>query len=164
MKSAIFILVSKDCFWITTVLQCRDTVITCLVNTGTCLLAGTVTFSILGHMAHNQVHMCYIWTFLLFLKKTFLWCFLDFFLLYLNLYHDVATGCWCEECSKLWSWPCVHHLPWGCSETTWRIDLGDHILLHAGGQYSVILCSVYRACIFKWHLNQRTNILRLQSV
>ena len=32
----------------------RDTVITCLVNTGTCLLAGTVTFSILGHMAHNQ--------------------------------------------------------------------------------------------------------------
>ena len=32
----------------------RDTVITCLVNTATCLLAGTVTFSILGHMAHNQ--------------------------------------------------------------------------------------------------------------
>ena len=33
----------------------RDTVITCFVNTATCLLAGTVTFSILGHMAHNQV-------------------------------------------------------------------------------------------------------------
>ena len=32
----------------------RDTVITCLVNTATCLLAGTVTFSILGHMAFNQ--------------------------------------------------------------------------------------------------------------
>jgi len=32
----------------------KDTVITCLVNTATCLLAGTVTFSILGHMAHNQ--------------------------------------------------------------------------------------------------------------
>ena len=32
----------------------RDTVITCLVNTATCLLAGTVTFSILGHMAYNQ--------------------------------------------------------------------------------------------------------------
>ena len=35
-------------------LHVRDTVITCLVNTATCLLAGTVTFSILGHMAHNQ--------------------------------------------------------------------------------------------------------------
>eukprot|EP00092_Neocalanus_flemingeri_P035752 GFUD01038928.1.p1 GENE.GFUD01038928.1~~GFUD01038928.1.p1 ORF type:complete len:462 (-),score=74.85 GFUD01038928.1:77-1462(-) len=32
----------------------KDTVITCLVNTATCLLAGTVTFSILGHMAFNQ--------------------------------------------------------------------------------------------------------------
>ena len=32
----------------------QDTVITCFVNTGTCLLAGVVTFSILGHMAHNQ--------------------------------------------------------------------------------------------------------------
>jgi len=32
----------------------KDTVITCMVNTATCLLAGTVTFSILGHMAHNQ--------------------------------------------------------------------------------------------------------------
>ena len=32
----------------------KDTVITCFVNTGTCLLAGVVTFSILGHMAHNQ--------------------------------------------------------------------------------------------------------------
>lgn len=32
----------------------KDTVITCFVNSGTCLLAGVVTFSILGHMAHNQ--------------------------------------------------------------------------------------------------------------
>ena len=32
----------------------QDTGITCFVNTGTCLLAGVVTFSILGHMAHNQ--------------------------------------------------------------------------------------------------------------
>ena len=45
----------------------RDTVITCLVNTATCLLAGTVTFSILGHMAHNQgvdvasVNMSCLW-------------------------------------------------------------------------------------------------------
>jgi len=32
----------------------KDTVITCIVNTGTCVFAGIVTFSILGHMAHNQ--------------------------------------------------------------------------------------------------------------
>jgi len=32
----------------------KDTVITCIVNTATCLLAGTITFSILGHMAFNQ--------------------------------------------------------------------------------------------------------------
>ena len=38
----------------------RDTVITCLVNTATCLLAGVVTFSILGHMAHNQVRQVLI--------------------------------------------------------------------------------------------------------
>ena len=35
----------------------RDTVITCIVNTGTCVFAGIVTFSILGHMAHNQVFL-----------------------------------------------------------------------------------------------------------
>lgn len=32
----------------------RDTIITCFVNTGTCLFAGVITFSILGHMVHNQ--------------------------------------------------------------------------------------------------------------
>ena len=41
-------------FWEIILTMSRDTVITCLVNTATCLLAGTVTFSILGHMAHNQ--------------------------------------------------------------------------------------------------------------
>ena len=32
----------------------RDAVITCIVNTATCLLAGCVTFSILGHIALEQ--------------------------------------------------------------------------------------------------------------
>lgn len=36
------------------VLSCRDAIITCVVNTLTCLLAGCVTFSILGHIALEQ--------------------------------------------------------------------------------------------------------------
>lgn len=36
------------------VLSCRDAIITCIVNTLTCLLAGCVTFSILGHIAQEQ--------------------------------------------------------------------------------------------------------------
>lgn len=36
------------------VLSCRDAIITCVVNTLTCLLAGCVTFSILGHIAQEQ--------------------------------------------------------------------------------------------------------------
>ena len=31
----------------------RDAMITCVVNTVTCLIAGVVTFSILGSMAHS---------------------------------------------------------------------------------------------------------------
>ena len=33
---------------------CRDAIITCIVNTLTCLLAGVLVFSILGYMAHVQ--------------------------------------------------------------------------------------------------------------
>lgn len=36
------------------VLSYRDALITCVVNTLTCLLAGCVTFSILGHIAQEQ--------------------------------------------------------------------------------------------------------------
>jgi len=36
------------------VLSYRDAIITCIVNTLTCLLAGCVTFSILGHIAQEQ--------------------------------------------------------------------------------------------------------------
>ena len=32
----------------------RDAIITCVVNTMTCLLAGVLVFSILGYMAHIQ--------------------------------------------------------------------------------------------------------------
>ena len=32
----------------------RDAIITCIVNTMTCLLAGVLVFSILGYMAHVQ--------------------------------------------------------------------------------------------------------------
>ena len=32
----------------------RDAIITCVVNTLTCLLAGVLVFSILGYMAHIQ--------------------------------------------------------------------------------------------------------------
>jgi solute carrier family 6 GABA transporter-like protein 1 len=32
----------------------RDAIITCIVNTLTCLLAGVLVFSILGYMAHVQ--------------------------------------------------------------------------------------------------------------
>ena len=32
----------------------RDAIITCVVNTLTCLLAGVLVFSILGYMAHVQ--------------------------------------------------------------------------------------------------------------
>ena len=32
----------------------RDAIITCIVNTLTCLLAGVLVFSILGYMAHIQ--------------------------------------------------------------------------------------------------------------
>ena len=35
-------------------LEYRDALITCVVNTMTCLLAGVVTFSILGHIALEQ--------------------------------------------------------------------------------------------------------------
>ena len=33
---------------------CRDALITCIVNTCTCLTAGVLVFSILGNMAHIQ--------------------------------------------------------------------------------------------------------------
>lgn len=33
---------------------CRDALITCVVNTFTCLIAGVLVFSILGYMAHLQ--------------------------------------------------------------------------------------------------------------
>lgn len=36
------------------VLSYRDAIITCVINTLTCLLAGCVTFSILGHIAQEQ--------------------------------------------------------------------------------------------------------------
>ena len=32
----------------------RDAIITCIVNTLTCLIAGVLVFSILGYMAHIQ--------------------------------------------------------------------------------------------------------------
>ena len=34
---------------------CRDALITCVVNTCTCLTAGVLVFAILGYMAHLQV-------------------------------------------------------------------------------------------------------------
>ena len=35
-------------------LHLRDAIITCIVNTLTCLIAGVLVFSILGYMAHVQ--------------------------------------------------------------------------------------------------------------
>ena len=52
--NCIKVMISEDDTLINTDDVTQDTVITCFVNTGTCLLAGVVTFSILGHMAHNQ--------------------------------------------------------------------------------------------------------------
>ena len=40
--------------WLIFITYFRDAIITCFVNTGTCLMAGVLVFSILGYMAHVQ--------------------------------------------------------------------------------------------------------------
>ena len=112
----------------------RDAVITCIVNTLTCLTAGVLVFSILGYMAHLQgvtvhdvarsgpglVFLTYP-ELVLSLPGSFIWAILFFAMLLVSIYHWKISN---RKLVPVSLWACEPVSLWACEP--WILEDWEH--------------------------------------